>query len=238
MPKLRGFRKGLTLIEVLMTLTIFVVVLLAIYQLFDASQRTYASGTRKQDVQQQARLAMDEMVRALRMAGYVLENYDLDAGGNPITANDLPLGTLRIHLGTANAVAAFGDLDNSTYSAGPPVVDASAVFLFCQNGNTLATKRRTNTADAATYTCDNSTTILADNVTLLRFKYFDQNGTELPADLDNKAAGNVLSVAPRVARDAVRTIAITLQVTEPVPLQDAQVYTLTSTVRLRNLNNL
>lgn len=238
MPKIRGLRNGLTMIEVLVTLTIFLVVLLAIYQLFDTSHATYASGTRKQAVQQQARLAMDEMVRALRMAGYVSENYDVDPGtGLPIPANDLT-DTLRIHLGTANALAAYGNLDNSVYSAGPPPVPASAVFLFCLNGNTLATKRRTDTADTATYTCDNNTTVLADNVTLLRFNYFDENAVEIPANLDGKAAGTVLSLAPRLQRDAVRTIAITLQITEPVPRQQDQVYTLTSTVRLRNLNNL
>ena len=74
MANIRGFRKGLTMIEVLVSLTIFLVVLLAIYQLFDTSHATYESGTRKQDVQQQARLAMDEMVRRVRMAGYVPEN--------------------------------------------------------------------------------------------------------------------------------------------------------------------
>jgi prepilin-type N-terminal cleavage/methylation domain-containing protein len=245
MPKTRGFQKGLTMIEVLVSLVIFLIVLLAIYQLFDTSHATYQSGTRKQDVQQQARLAMDEMVRALRMAGYVSENFDIDpATLLPLTANDMT-GTLRVHLGTANALAVYGNLDGSVYNAGPPVNPASAVFLFCWTGTTLSTKRRTDTADAATYTCDNNTTVLADNVTLLRFSYFAQDGTEIPPNLDGKAAGTVLSLAPRQQRDDVRTIAITLQITEQVvqhlpaqtPRQPDQVYTLTSTVRLRNLNN-
>lgn len=221
MTNIRGFRKGLTMIEVLVSLTIFVVVLLAVYQLFDTSHATYQSGTRKQDVQQQARLAMDEMVRALRMAGYVPENYD------PDPANDLN-GTARIHVGTANAVAAFGSLEGDVQSA---------IFLLCRSGTTLLKKLSTNTADAATYTCNNAD-VLADNVSLLRFTYFDANNVQVPANLDGKALGAALDLAPRAQRDAIRTIVITLQITEPVPRQQPQVYTLTSTVTLRNLNNL
>ncbi|HSB71853.1 MAG TPA: prepilin-type N-terminal cleavage/methylation domain-containing protein [Candidatus Methylomirabilis sp.] len=230
MARLSGSRKGLTLIEVLVSMSIFLVVLLAIYQLFDTSQATYESGTRKQDVQQQARLAMDEMVRSLRMAGYVPENFDANV------ANDLT-STARLHLGTANAIAVFGSLDGT---------NQSAVFLFCQSGSTLVTKRSASTVDAATYaavtgnsatyTCDNAD-LMADNVTRLQFTYFNTAGAQIAANLDGKNAGAVLSLAPRVDRDAVRTIVITLQITEQVPQQQAQVYTLTSTVRLRNLNN-
>ena len=220
MTKTRGFRKGFTMIEVLVSLTIFVVVLLAIYQLFDTSHATYESGTRKQDVQQQARLAMDEMVRALRMAGYIPENYDANTG------NDLT-GTARIHVATANALAAFGSLEGGTQST---------VSLFCRSGNTLLKKVSTNTADAATYTCNNAD-VMADNVTLLSFTYFAGDGTQLAPNLDGKALGAALDLAPRAQRDAVRTIVITLQITESVPRQQPQVFTLTSTVRLRNLSN-
>jgi prepilin-type N-terminal cleavage/methylation domain-containing protein len=220
MANIRGFRKGLTMIELLVSVTIFLVVLLAIYQLFDTSHATYESGTRKQGVQQQARLAMDEMVRALRMAGYVPENYDADL------TNDLS-GTARLHVATANSIAAFGSLEGG---------NQSTVFLFCVSGNTVLKKVSLNTAAGATYTCNNAD-VLADNVTLLRFTYFDTNGTQLAGDLDGKTLGAALDLAPRLQRDGVRTIVITLQITEPVPRQQPQVYTLTSTVRLRNLNN-
>jgi prepilin-type N-terminal cleavage/methylation domain-containing protein len=220
MANIRGFRKGLTMIEVLVSLTIFLVVLLAIYQLFDTSHATYESGTRKQDVQQQARLAMDEMVRALRMAGYVPENFDADL------TNDLT-GTARIHVATANALAAFGSLEGG---------NQSTVHLFCQSGNTLLKKVSVDTAAAATYTCSNAD-VLADNVTLLRFTYFAADGTQLAANLDGKTLGAAMDLAPRIQRDGVRTIVITLQITEAVPRQQPQVYTLTSTVKLRNLNN-
>jgi len=55
-------------------------------------------------------------------------------------ANDLS-GTARIHVGTANAVAAFGSLEGAAQSE---------IFLLCQSGTTLLKKVSTNTADAAT----------------------------------------------------------------------------------------
>jgi prepilin-type N-terminal cleavage/methylation domain-containing protein len=229
MAQIRGFRKGLTLIEVMVSLLIFLVVLMALYQLFDSSHSTYSSGTRRQDVQQQARLAMDEIVRALRMAGYVPENYDAS------TANDLT-GTARIHVATPNALAVFGDLDGSA---------ASAAFLYCQSGTSVLVKRGTDTANSVTYRCteDNvvptlTTNVIADNVSLLRFTYFDVNGAQLTGNLDGKTVAAALDLAPRTQRDAVRTIVVTLQATETAPHQKTQMFTLTSTVRLRNLNNL
>jgi prepilin-type N-terminal cleavage/methylation domain-containing protein len=246
MKKTRSLQKGLTLIEVLVSLSIFLVVLLAIYQLFDTSHATYAAGTRKQDVQQQARLAMDQMVRALRMAGYVPENYDTVAG------NELS-STARIHIATDNFLAVLGDLNGS---------GQTALFVFCRNGNTLVTKWATDTTVAPTYTCGGD--VMADSLTPLKvgtnppshngfhLTYFDGNGAQVvgtqisaatgsaPAimALDNKAPAAVPNLTPRVQRDSVRTIVISLQITEPVVRQDPQVYNLTSTVRLRNLNNL
>lgn len=242
------------MIEVLVSVLIFLIVLLAVYQLFDVSHATYQSGTRKQDVQQQARLAMDEMIRTLRMAGYVSENFDATIG-NELT------GTARVHLGTPTALAVFGTLDDSAYSAGPPVIPASRIFVYCRPAGTteLRFTRSTDPSDVRTYDCSNTNTayvaggvqhqirsdVIASDVTLLRFTYFDQNGNQLASNLDGKAAGAALNLAPRAQRDAVRTIVITLQITEQVvahsvgvtPRQADQVYTLTSTVRLRNLNN-
>jgi prepilin-type N-terminal cleavage/methylation domain-containing protein len=233
MPKLRRLQTGLTMIEVMVSLMIFLVVLLAVYQLFDTSHATYLSGTRRQDVQQQARLALDEIARKVRMAGYVSENYD----GN--TANDLA-DPLRIHIGTGNFLAVFGNLDDTPAGAAPE----SGIFVFCQtafvNGrSTLIVKKSTDTTVAPSYTCDNGE-LLADNVTDLRFAYTDENGNQIAAPLDGQAvaaAPNLGLGANRVQREAVRAILIRLTITESVPRQAPQVYTLTSTVRLRNLNN-
>ena len=211
------------MIEVLVSLMIFLVVLLAIYQLFDTSHATYNSGTRKQDVQQQARLAMDEIVKRLRIAGYYPENFDANTANN--------VATPAVHVGTATALAVHGDLDGT---------NASNVFLFCWNGagSPLIGKQGLATA-AASYTCSGAGEVLADNVSQMRITYYDANNT-LIAGTNNRLDdiplnGAIPDFTTTTDRRNVRTIVVTLQATEPVHRQQDQVYTLTSTVRLRNL---
>jgi Tfp pilus assembly protein PilW len=210
------------MIEVLVSLMIFLVVLLAIYQLFDTSHATYASGTRKQDVQQQARLAMDEIVKRVRMAGYFPENFA------PVPA--VPALANRIRVGAANGLAVYGDMDQT---------GASKIFLFCFDGSSI--RYNTGAFNAATsYTC-NQGEALADNVTALSFQYFTAaTATTPPAllapPLDAQGLGATPDMTTTTARDSVETVIITLTARETVIHQDPQTYTLTSTVRLRNAN--
>ncbi len=215
-------QSGLTLLEVLISLSIFLLLLLGVYQLFDTSQATYSSGQMRADVQQNARLAMDEMARQMRMAGYFPENF-ASPPANPLLTN-------RIQVGTSVALAMYGDLDGT---------GASQVSLFCRNGSVL---RRVTGAQgaAASYTCIGGD-ILAENVTGLTFTYFDANNTQLAAGavsgLDGVAMG-VPAFATTTDRQAVQTIEVTLTVQENVHIagKQPQVFTLPSSVRLRNRN--
>jgi prepilin-type N-terminal cleavage/methylation domain-containing protein len=85
---------GFTVVEVLISAVIFLVIMMAMYQLFTSSQANYAGGTRKANVQQNARLAMEEMVRDLRMAGYRPEDG---------TSNAQP-----VRVGTPTGIAVIG----------------------------------------------------------------------------------------------------------------------------------
>jgi prepilin-type N-terminal cleavage/methylation domain-containing protein len=216
MPKIRRSPTGLTMIEVLVSLMIFLVVLLAIYQLFDTSHATYASGTKKQDVQQQARLAMDEIVKRVRMAGYFPENFP--TAPVPAFAN-------RIRIGAATGLAVYGDMDQT---------GASKIFLYCFDGSSI----RANTGafdNANSYTC-NQGEVLAENITGLSFQYFDAANASLAPTLDGQGLNAIPNMATTTVRDSVRTVVITLTARELVVHQNPQVYTLTSTVRLRNAN--
>ena len=62
--------RGFSLVEMLIGSVVFVVVLLAILMILDISQRDYASGAAKSDVQENVRVALESMARELRMAGY------------------------------------------------------------------------------------------------------------------------------------------------------------------------
>ena len=66
----RGAAGGFSLIELLIGSVVFVIVLLAIYMILDTSQRDYASGAAKSDVQENVRVALESMARELRLAGY------------------------------------------------------------------------------------------------------------------------------------------------------------------------
>ena len=238
---IRGSRKGLTLIELLVSLSIFLVVLLAVYQLFTTSEATYVSGTRKQDAQQQARLAMDEMARSIRMAGYIPENFDrLAAAGNPLNDVNDVIGNARlaIRMATPQALALFGNLGQGTQiylyclyvAPGQPANDTTGVLL-----------TKTGADVAATYVCDCPTAanpadcrtsgdILVNNIPVPNpptlptlFSYYGNNAAGsflqiVPAgggsSLDGVTTANAPLLGTQAERSAVQSVAVTLTVRE------------------------
>lgn len=222
--KFSNNQKGVTLIEVLIYVVLSLVVLTAIFQMLDSNRATFLNGETRMNVQQNGRVGMDEISRELRMAGYYPENFDADPGNNLSNVS-------AVQLATHTALAVYGDVDGS---------GASNVFLFCLNGSVVRRIKATSGTVAA-YTCSGGD-VLASYITGLRFSYYDANNVTIPApatstfQLDGQALGAVPSFATVVQRNAVRRVAITLTVRRDVPRQAPQIYTLTSDVRLRNLN--
>jgi Tfp pilus assembly protein PilW len=214
--------RGFTIVEMLIAFSVFFLVLGGIFQIFGPSNVMYAAGHRKLDLQQSARVAMDTMVRQMRMAGYFPENFDANV------ANDV---ANALHIATDGAVAIAGDTDGT---------GTSNVFMFCLDGGGGLRVLREAVATAS-YQCTNGQ-VLADNVTNLRFAYYDADNAPLPDPptgpyaLDGQGAGVAPSFADLTQRGAVRTVVITVTTQQNVPGQAPQVYTLTSDVRLRNLN--
>ena len=219
-PALLRGQEGFTMVEMLIALTIFLLILMGIFQIFEPSSAAYSASQRKLDVQQNARIAMDMMVRQIRVAGYFPENFDTD------TTNDV---ANSVQIATDAALAVAGDLDQS---------GATNAFLFCLDTSGL--RRVKGALGAATsYTCG-SGDILAESVTSLGFAYYDANNNPIPNpptgpyQLDGQAAGVAPAFLNTTQRSAVRRVVITLTAREAVPNQPAQTYTLTSDVRLRN----
>jgi type II secretory pathway component PulJ len=216
-------QKGVGLLELLIYCVLSVVVLTSIYQLLDNNRATYASGESKMAAQQNARVGMDEIDRELRMTGYFPENFDAD-GANNITFQSVQVATDR-------ALAVAGDAD---------ATGATNVFLFCLDGTVLRRQKGTNGV-LATYTCSSGET-LAENVTSLRFTYYDANNASIPATptppfaLDTQAANILPTYGSVTERSAVRRVVMAITVRKDVPPKGSQIYTLTSDVRLRNLN--
>lgn len=215
-------QQGFSLLETVVTLGVFLLVLFAVYTVFDSSQSIYAKGEGRVDVQQGARAAMDQIATLLRNAGYFPENFT--------TPPAVPALVNPIQVATDDALAIFGDADGS---------GASNVFLFCQNGTVVRWVRSAVGLPAA-YTCDQGM-ILARNVTALTFTYFDADNNPMPNpptppyQLDGQGTGAVPSFLNTTERGAVQRVVLTLTATENIPNQRPQTYTLTSNVRLRNL---
>jgi prepilin-type N-terminal cleavage/methylation domain-containing protein len=86
--ELKGYR-GLTLIELLVALAISAILTAALYRTFIGQHRTYTAQEQVVDMQQNARVAINRMMREIRMAGF----------GNvisvlPITAKNGPFNTI------------------------------------------------------------------------------------------------------------------------------------------------
>jgi type IV pilus assembly protein PilW len=217
----RAFRcqDGFTLVELMVAMSIFLLILVGIFQVFDPSRNAYQVSTRKLDVQQNARVAMDRMARQLRMTGYFPENLV----PNPVN----PLSN-SIQVATDSAISVAGDLDE---------LGTSSAYTFCLNGGL----RRVSGAigAAGSYTCAGGQ-LMAESVTALSFAYFDSannpvpNPPGAPFNLDAQGLGAAPSFATVAQRSIVRRIVIAVTAQENVPSQGIQTYTLTSDVRIRN----
>jgi len=212
---------GFSLIEALVSMTIFLFVLIAVLSIYSQSHRLYAHGERTADVQDNGRLAMAEMVRQIRLAGFFPENFG-GAPPNPLLANPL-------HVASDGAVAIHGDADGS---------GVTQVFLFCVQDGAL--RRAVGPAgDDASYDCASGET-LAQNVTGLRFTYYDENGDPVPDpptapfDLDDQSPGSAPDMSDATERDSIRRVVVTLTLRRQISVNHWQEYPLVSNVWLRN----
>jgi prepilin-type N-terminal cleavage/methylation domain-containing protein len=80
--------KGLTLIELLIAMAISAILIAAIYRTFIRQQKTYTVQEQVVDMQQNARVAINRMMREIRMAGFgnVSDVLSLSGGVNGFTA--------------------------------------------------------------------------------------------------------------------------------------------------------
>jgi prepilin-type N-terminal cleavage/methylation domain-containing protein len=216
-------QRGFSLIEALVSMTIFLFVLVAVLSMYSQSHRLYAHGERTADVQDNGRLAMAEMTRQIRMAGYFPENF---AASPPSPALDNPL-----RVATDTALAIYGDADNT---------GTSRIFLFCRQNGELR-RGIGATAAAASYNCATAQA-LAENVASLRFTYYDNSGNPVPNPpttpylLDGQDVGAVPSLITTTQRDSIRRVVVTLTVRQTVSPNRVQEFPLASNVWLRNAN--
>jgi len=69
-PSVFKKKNGLTLIELLIALVLSSILIAGLYQIFISQQKTYMVQDQVADMQQNIRVAIDQMTREIRMAGY------------------------------------------------------------------------------------------------------------------------------------------------------------------------
>lgn len=205
---------GFSLIEMLIGSAVFVIVLLAILMILDISQRDYASGAARSDVQENVRVVLESMARELRMAGYAPSNSP-----NPDCAVP-PCGVTAL---TPSSVTFQADLngDNVTdkviYTFVPPV-DATRP---CDPLNPTTVGKITRSVQAGVGSVWSPSTPTADDVaqciTALSITSYDSTGA-------------VTTVAANVRR-----LNISITGVENARGTSSRSYTVTTDVRLRNL---
>ena len=212
----RPRQAGFMLIEAVIASTIFAVILMGVYTVYETSETNYATGSRRWDVQSQARVALERMAREVRMAGYA----------SP-TKLDQP-----IVIATDDTLTFRADLDG----AGPQYITYTRRDCSGNLGTTLY--RNVST----TSFCGGEAFV--EGVTNLQFVFYELSNVPLPYPLTSTyqldgqgpVTGASAPSTPALGseRDRVRQVKIVLTVQQQsrstiIP------FTTTTEVALRNL---
>ncbi len=219
----RSSQAGFSLMELLISTSIFLVVLYALYLIYDMGEANYATGSRQWDVQSQARVGLERMSREIRMAGYDLPSKAADP---VVIATD---DTISFHVN----LEGIATMDKYvTYS----LRDCSGNV-----GTTLYRRVSAGPLASATF-CGGDPFV--DNVSNLTFGYYELNNVTLPYpltstyQLDGQGPVTGSSVpsapAPGGQRDRVRQVKIALTIQQQIRGQTVP-FTTTTDVALRNL---
>ncbi len=207
------------MMEAMVATSIFMVVMYGVYVIYDVGERNYVSGSRKWDVQSQARVAIARMALEIRMAGYAT-----------------PKLTDPVVIATNDTLAFHADVDGTgakyiTYSRR----DCSG---------SLTTTLYRNVYDAATNARYCGGDAFVDNVNNLTFAYYELNNVPIPYpltatyQLDSQAhtTGTGAPAVPAAGsqRDRTRQVKIALTVSETTGGKTFP-FTISTDVALRNL---
>lgn len=222
--------RGFTLLETLISAALFSLVITGVYLLYTTMQNTMSRGELKSDLQQNARVGLDQMTREIRMAGY-------DPG-------DDALSKVTLQPKTAIRAASGGCLSFVTYSldrSTSPATEKSTQITYDLSETTL--RRRQDAWDGSQAFSGGSAQPLAESVNSLTFTYYDASNAVLtPYSFTSKqrcppdpnAELQAIVQLDYLQLRQIRRVAITLQTRDSRPGVSSEFYTLTNDVRLRN----
>jgi type IV pilus assembly protein PilW len=191
------------------------VVLLALYLLYDVNQVTFLKGEQQADLQQNARIAVDRIVRELRLAGF-----------DPQTPTIIPAPcTTAIQSATATSIRFIADIDSDgTTERVEYSYDAACMPSCAVNPPKI---RRQEWPSLVGPPCTTNWSVgggvqpFAERVITLNFQYYDGAGALLPTPVANPGD--------------IRRISVTITTQDAQTGSKAQPFTLRAEVRPRNL---
>src|SRR3972149_1913084 len=218
---------GFSLVEVLTATAISGVVLLALYLLYDVNQVTFVKGEQQADLQQNARIAVDRIVRELRLGGLSREEP-------PVIP---PVCPTAIQSATATSIRFIADVDSDGTTERVEYTRDPACTPNCINDPPKI--RRERWSPPAGPTCTSwllagGAQSFAERVTTLRFTYYDANNTCLGGAAAPDCPAPPAAV-PGGSLGNIRRISVTITTQDAQTGSKAQPFTLRAEVRPRNL---
>jgi prepilin-type N-terminal cleavage/methylation domain-containing protein len=144
-------RRGFSLLEAMITLSVFLIVLLGIYQLYETNRTTFGRGEVRTDIQQNARMALSVIERDLRMAGYGVPAPTCVAATTRISNAQAQQVTLRAdirNVSTTLTAAAAAAATTLTVNNTAGIVGGDVLYIF--DGAVCETTKTVSTVDSAT----------------------------------------------------------------------------------------
>ncbi|MFQ5988329.1 MAG: PilW family protein [Candidatus Methylomirabilales bacterium] len=218
---------GFTLAETLVAVAISSIVLLGLYLVYDVNQATFVRGEQQTDLQQNARIGMDRLVRELRLAGSdpseTLTTGPPIPGGQARCSNPPPATPQAIENAEATCVRFYADV-NADPSVLPEDLETERVeYSFDAAAQLLRRQKWITTGTGGGQP-------LAERVSGLTFAYFDGTGVCLGG-----ACATPPDPVPTGSLGSIRRIAVVITTADTQTGGGAPPFTLTAEIRPRNL---
>lgn len=165
---------GFTLAEVMVTMTLMVVVLLALYGIFDASIRVFSFGNDKVEAVENARIGMERMEREIRAA------YPYDNTATPSPDDDLFKAWTSTRITFGNELTG----DRRIFCLAPPPnpppqCEVITYEVYKPSGGTIRALGRANSNGGNLQQVVRFVDYAGSSDTGLSFKYFTRSGIEI-----------------------------------------------------------
>ena len=221
---------GFSLAEVLTATAISSVVLLALYLLYDLNQVTFIKGEQQADLQQNARIAVDRIVRELRLAGFYPENP-------PVIP---PVCPTAIQSATATSIRFIADINSDGTTERIEYTLPACVPNCAVDPPKI---RREQWSPPAGPTCTSwlvagGAKAFAERVSALTFTYYDAGNTCLGGAATAPTGDCPTPPSATVSAGSlgnIRRISVTITTQDAQTGSKAQPFTLRAEVRPRNL---